>query len=128
MVENKVAFLSGKLSGTKTIEKEFEAIENPDEYEIFLKEFINLKFDIKVDNEVIYINDDQDFEEQMKNIEKSEYVSFCVNEKFSRIYITSDEKKTYVIRINKVSLNLIADLISKAKPIKFSLNSISFCF
>ena len=33
MVENKVAFLSGKLSGTKTIEKEFEAIENPDEYE-----------------------------------------------------------------------------------------------
>ena len=53
MVENKVAFLSGKLSGTKTIEKEFEAIENPDEYEIFLKEFINLKFDIKVDNEVI---------------------------------------------------------------------------
>ena len=85
MVENKVAFLSGKLSGTKTIEKEFEAIEKPDEYEIFLKEFINLKFDIKVDNEVIYINDDQDFEEQMKNIEKSEYVSFCVNEKFSRI-------------------------------------------
>ena len=72
MVENKVAFLSGKLSGTKTIEKEFEAIENPDEYEIFLKEFINLKFDIKVDNEVIYINDDQDFEEQVKNIEKSE--------------------------------------------------------
>lgn len=126
MVENKVAFLSGKLSGTKTIEKEFEVIENPDEYEIFLKEFINLKFDIKVDNEVIYINDDQDFEEQVKNIEKSEYVSLCVNEKFSRIYITSDEKKTYVIRINKVSLNLIADLISKAKPVKFSLNSFQF--
>lgn len=126
MIESKVAFLSGKLNGTKTIENEFESIKNPDAYEVFLKEYINLKFNIDDDNEVIYINDDQDFEEQVKNIEKSEFVSLCVNEKFSRIYITSDEKKTYVIRINKVSLSLIADLISKAKPVKFSLNSFKF--
>lgn len=126
MNENKVAFLSGKLSGTKTIESEFEKNTNPDEYESFLKEYINLKFEIEDDNEVFYINDDQDFLEKVSEIEKNEAVSLCVNEKFTRIYITSENKKTYVIRLNKVSLNLISDLISKPNPIKFSLNSFKF--
>lgn len=126
MNENKVAFLSGKLSGTKTIESEFEKNTNPDEYESFLKEYINLKFEIEDDNKVFYINDDQDFLEKVSEIEKNEVVSLCVNEKFTRIYITSENKKTYVIRLNKVSLNLISDLISKPKPIKFSLNSFKF--
>lgn len=125
-MKTKSHFYLGRLSGTKTIESEFKNIENPDDYEKFLKEYINLKFDIEDNNEVIYINDDQDFLEQIENIEKSKYVSFCVNKKFSRIYITTDESKTCVIRINKVSLNLISDFISKPKPIKFSLNSFEF--
>ena len=126
MEENKMAFLSGKLSGTKTIENELKLIENPDDYEKFLQEYVNLKFDISTDNEVIYLNDNQDFEEKIEEIEKSEYVSLCVNSGFTRIYMTTDEKKTYVLRINKVNPVLISNLISKEKPIKFSLNSFPF--
>ncbi len=123
MKENKIAFLSGRLSGTKTLENELESIENPDLYESFLKEFINLKFKISDTNDVIYINDDEDFKNQLKNIEESNYISLCTNNKFSRMYITTDVKKTYILRINKISTMLISDFVSKEKTIKFSLNS-----
>lgn len=126
MEDNKVAFLSGRLSGTKTIENELNSIEASDYYESFLKEYINLKFTILTDNEVIYLNDDQDFKERISEIESSEYMSLCVNTGFTRIYMTTDEKKTYVLRINKVNPILISNFISKEKPIKFSLNSFPF--
>ena len=126
MNENKTAFLSGKLNGTKTLENELNDIKNPDLYEKFLIEYINLKFDINTDNEMIYINDDQDFEEKISDIEKSEYASFVVNQNFNRLYITTDERKTYAVRINKINSNLISNLISKEKPKKFLLNSFAF--
>ena len=126
MENNKTALISGKLAGTKTLESELSAIENPDIYEKFLKEYYSLKLDISKDNEVFYINDEQDFKEKIKELEKSEYMSLCVNNKFSRIYMTTDEKKTYVLRINKIDSMLISDLISGEKPIKFSLNSFPF--
>lgn len=125
LVENKKAFLSGKLVGTKTLESEINDINNPDEYEKFLIDFVNLKFDINVENEVIYINDNQDFEDNISLIEKSSYASLFVNDGFTRIYVTTDDKKTYAIRINKIDINLLTSLISKEKPIKFSLNAFS---
>lgn len=123
---NKTAFLSGRLNGTKTLENELNEIKKPDVYEKFLIEYANLKFDVRTDNEVIYLNDDQDFEEEVSEIEKSEYVSFSINKNFNRIYITTDERKTYAVRINKINPTLISNLISKEKPKKFLLNSFPF--
>lgn len=123
---NKIALMSGKLNGTKTLEYVLENIENPDEVECFLKQFTNLKIIFDVSNEPIYINDDQDFLEHLNEIENSEYISIYTNENFSRLYITIDMKRTYIIRINKVNSNIIAKFISKEKPVKFSLNSFNF--
>ena len=125
-METKTAFLSGKLNGTKTLETELNVIQNPDEYEKFLIEYVNLKFDIKDDNEVIYLNDNQDFEENVSIIEASEYVSFSINESFTKVYITTDDRKTYAVRINKINADLISNLISNDKPKKFMLNSFPF--
>lgn len=126
MDNNKTAFLSGKLNGTKTLENELNEIKKPDVYEKFLIEYTNLKFNLKTDNEVIYINDEQDFLEKVSEIEKSEYASISINNNFNRIYITTDERKTYAVRINKIDSALISNLISKEKPKKFLLNSFSF--
>ncbi|MBQ9314424.1 MAG: hypothetical protein IJ220_05445 [Clostridia bacterium] len=123
---SKIALMSGKLSGTKTLDFVLENLEEPDEVESFLKSFIKLKIDFDVSNEPVYINDDQDFLEHLNEIENSEYISIYANENFSRLYITVDVKKTYIIRINKVNSNIIAKFISKEKPIKFSLNSFNF--
>lgn len=123
---NKIALMSGKLSGTKTLSYVLENVQNPDEIEKFLKEFIKLKIHFDVSNEPIYINDDQDFLEHLNEIENSEYISIYTNESFNRLYITIDRKRTYIIRINKVNSNIIAKFISKEKPVKFSLNSFNF--
>lgn len=120
---NKIALMSGKLSGTRTLERVFEEKESLDEIESFLKEFVNLKINFDADNEVIYINDDQDFLLHINSIESSEYISIYANKAFTRLYITLANKKTYIVRINKVSSAIIGKIISKEKPIKFSLNS-----
>lgn len=125
-MENKAAFLSGKLSGTKTLESVLSSIECPDETEEFLKSFINVSFDINTDNKVVYINDNQDFEEKIKYLENHDTISIHVNDNFSRLYVTTEDKTTLVVRINKVSPNLINLFISKEKPIKFALNSFAF--
>jgi len=124
--QNKIAFISGKLNGTKTLADVFDQIETPDEIEMFLKQFIHLKLEFNVLNEPTYINDDQDFLEHLNEIETSEYISIYMNDNFNRIYLTVDQKKTYIIRINKVNSNIVAKFISKEKPIKFSLNSFQF--
>jgi hypothetical protein len=123
---NKIALISGKLTGTKTLKSILNEKETLDNIEEFLKSFINLKIDFDISNEVIYINDDQDFLGELKYIESSEYISIHPNDTFTRLYITTSEKKTYIIRINKVSSTLIAKFISGEKPIKFSLNSFNF--
>ena len=125
-MENKAAFLSGKLNGTKTLETELEAISNPDEVEMFLKAFIKTKFTLDTDNEIIYVNDNDDFESQISKIENCEVVSIYVNDSFTRLYVTTNEKQTYAVRINKVSTNLINSFISKEIPVKYALNSFSF--
>lgn len=126
MSDNKVAFSSGKLNGTKTLLSTLEAIETPDDIEKFLLDFINLKIEFEITNETTYINDDQDFLEIIPQVESSEYISIYTTETFSRLYITTDNKKTYIIRLNKVSTALIASFIAKDSPIKFSINSFSF--
>lgn len=123
---NKVALVSGKLSGTKTLKYVLDNIESPDDVELFLKDFIDLKINFDISNIPIYINDDQDFLEHLNEIENSEYISIYTNEGFNRLYITIDNQKTYIIRINKVNSVIIAKFISKEKPIKFSLNSFNF--
>lgn len=125
-MENKAAFLSGKLTGTKTLESELDAIKNPDEIEMFLKAFIKTKFTLDTDNEIIYVNDDEDFSIRISDLEKCDTVSIYVNESFTRLYITTSEKVTYAVRINKVSTNLINSFISKETPVKYALNSFSF--
>lgn len=125
-MENKAAFVSGKLSGTKTLEGELEKIGNPDEIEMFLKAFIKAKFTLDTINEIIYVNDDEDFKARISDIEKCEAVSIYVNESFSRLYVTTEEKNTYAVRINKVSTELINSFISQEKPVKYALNSFAF--
>lgn len=125
-MENRAAFLSGKLNGTKTLESVLDSIEFPDEIEEFLKSFIKISFDVTTDNKVIYINDDQDFEEKIKYLENHDKVSIHVNDNFSRLYVTTEEKTTLVVRINKVSPSLINLFISKERPIKYALNSFAF--
>lgn len=126
MVENKMALMSGKLSGTRTLKSTFEEIVNKDEIENFFQALINLKLEFQIDNNMIYINDDQDFLDNVENIEKSEYLSIYVNDAFTRFCITIDNGKTFVIRINKVSSALLTKFISHEQPIKFSLNSLNF--
>lgn len=123
---NKIALMSGKLSGKRTFESVLNEKDSLDEIEEFLKEFKNLKINFDTSNKVVYINDDQDFLEHLEYIEASEYISIYTNEAFSRLYITLDNKKTYIIRINKVSSAIIGKFISKEQPIKFSLNSFNF--
>lgn len=125
-MENKAAFLSGKLSGTKTLESELEAIGNPDEIEMFLRAFIKAKFTLDTDNEIIYVNDDEDFKARINDIEKCDAVSIYVNESFSRLYVTTEKKVTYAVRMNKVSTELINSFISQETPIKYALNSFAF--
>lgn len=126
MNDNKLAFLSGRLNGIRTLETDLNSIENPDIYERFLKEYINLKLDIETNNEVIYLDDEQKLIEKLPLIEKSEYVSFSVDETFKKIYITTDDKITFVIKLNRANTTRISDLISKEKPVKFLLNSFPF--
>lgn len=126
MSENKLAFLSGRLNGIKTLESDLNSIENPDIYERFLIEYVNLKLDIKTNNEVIYLDDEQKFLEKLHYIEESEYVSFFVEDTFKKIYITTDEKMTFTIQLNKANTARISDLISQEKPVKFLLNSFPF--
>lgn len=123
---SKIALMSGRLNGTKTLEGILNEKKNLDDIEVFMKNFVNIKIEFDIDNEVVYINDDQDFLLYVNDIETSEYISIYTNDAFSRLYITLDNKKTYIIRINKVSSAIIGKFISKEKPIKFSLNSFNF--
>ncbi len=125
-MENKSVIISGKLTGTKTIESGLDALETPDDIEIFLKEFIKKSFDITTENEIIYINDDEDFTEKLSEINEYEDVSIHVNDSFTRLYITTKTKITYILRINKVSINLINSFISNERPVKYALNAFSF--
>ena len=102
MNENKLAFLSGRLNGIRTLETDLNSIENPDIYERFLIEYVNLKLDIETNNEVMYLDDEQKLIEKLPIIEKSEYVSFSVDDTFKKIYVTTDEKITFVINLNLV--------------------------
>lgn len=123
---SKTVLLSGKLNGTKTFGGVLDEKENLDGIELFLKELYNLKIVFSIDNEVIYINDDQDFLNHVDSIGKSQFISIYTNDTLSRLYITTDERKTFVIRLNKVSSIIIAKFISEETPIKFSLNSFNF--
>ncbi len=125
-MENKTPLMSGKLTGLKTIESEFNQIKEPDEIEKFLKDFISKKFEIETENSMIFLNDDQDFLEQTENLTNEEAVSINVNENFSKLYLTTKDKVTYVVRMNKISSSNIASFISKEKPVKYILNSFSF--
>lgn len=125
-MENKSAFLSGRLNGSKTLETELEAIENPDDIEQFLKSFISVSFEVDAENEIVYVNDDQDFLEKLKSLDNCDAISIHVNESFSRLYMTTGDRVTYAVRINKVNPNLINSFISKDRPIKYALNSFSF--
>lgn len=126
MENNKVALMSGKLSGTRTLKSTIEEIVSKDEIEKFIQDFANLKLGFQIDKEITYINDDQDFLEYIETIEQSNYLSIYINETFTRFYTTIDRGKTFVIRINKVSSALLAKFISHEQPIKFSLNSFGF--
>ena len=126
MDDVKKAFVSGKLSGTRSLVSDIEALSNPDDVEKFLLEFSSIKFDFDTNNPIKYINDDQDFLECLSIIDSSKYISIHPTPSFSRLYITTDDKSTYIIRLNKVSTALIATFIAKEQPIKFALNSFGF--
>lgn len=126
MVEQKKGMISGKLNGTRSLASYLEGIEEKDEVEKFLLAFSSLHFEAKKDNEIVYISDDQDFLDYREAIEKSEFISLHPTAKFSRLYVTTDERKTYVIRLHSISTALIATFIAKEKPVKYALNSFAF--
>ena len=126
MDEVKKAFVSGKLSGTRSLVSDIEALSEPDDVEKFLLEFSSIKFEFDTNNPIKYINDDQDFLECLSIFDSSEYISIHPTPSFSRLYITTDDKSTYILRLNKVSTALIATFIAKEQPVKFALNSFSF--
>lgn len=123
---NKKAFVSGRLNGTRTFKSDLESIREPDEIEQFFISFVNLKLDFNTDNEIKLINDDQSFLECLSIIESSKYISIHETPSFSKLYITTDIKKTYILRLNQINESLIASFIAKEHPIKFALNSFSF--
>lgn len=125
-MESKKGIISGKLNGTRSLISDLESIENPDEIEKFLLDFTSKKFETSSANEIVYISDDQDFLECMSSIESSNYISLNPTSNFSKLYITTDERKTYMIRLNSISTALIGSFIAKEKPIKYALNSFSF--
>ncbi|MBQ9267015.1 MAG: hypothetical protein IJ217_01865 [Clostridia bacterium] len=125
-LESKKVLLSGKLNGTRSLISDLQSIENPDEIEKFLLEFTSIKFEETSDNEIIYIADDQDFLESMAAIENSSYISLNPTANFSKLYVTTDQRKTYVIRLNSISSALIGTFIAKEKPVKYGLNSFAF--
>ena len=125
MEENKKALLSGRLSGTRTFSSELAQIENPDEIEKFLLYFSTLKLDysnLKISN-VNYINSNEDLQESNDKISKSNYISLYHTDDFSKLYLTTDSKETFVINLNKITPSIIANFISKEEPIKFAINS-----
>ena len=128
MEENKKILLSGKLSGTRTFSSELEKIPNPDNIEKFLLYFSRLKIQEEYlqSIDVKYINDDQELLEINDKILASELISIYISENFSRLYITTDSKETFIIRLNKVSSAIIGLFISKEKPIKYAINSFNF--
>lgn len=126
MEDAKKAFVSGKLSGTRSMVSDIESLSDPDDVEKFLLEFSSIKFEFDTNNPIKYINDDQDFLECLEIIDSSKYISIHPTPSFSRLYITTDDKCTYIIRLNKVSTALIATFIAKEQPIKFALNSFAF--
>ncbi len=125
-MEQKKGMVSGKLNGTRSLVTYLEAIDEPDEVEQFLLAFASLKFEPKDNNPIIYIADDQDFLECLKSIEKSNSISLYPTAHFSRLYVTTDDRVTYVIRLNAISITLINTFISKETPAKYGLNSFSF--
>lgn len=128
MEENKKALLSGKLSGTRTFSSELAQIENPDEIEKFLLYFSTLKLDysnLKISN-VNYINSNEDLQEALEKISKNDYISLYHADDFSKLYITTDSKESFVINLNKISPAILANFISKEEPIKFAINSFNF--
>lgn len=126
MEELKKAFVSGKLSGTRSLITDIEALENPNDVEKFLLEFSSIKFNFDTNNPIKYINDDQDFLECLPIIESSKFISIHPTPNFLRLYITTDDKNTYIVRLNKVSTGLVATFIAREQPIKFALNSFGF--
>lgn len=78
------------------------------------------------DNTIIYINDDQDLLEVCDDISTSNFISLYTTENFSRLFITIDTGKVYIIRLNKVSSAIIGSIISKEQPIKYAINSFNF--
>lgn len=123
---NKKGLLSGKLNGTRTLISDLQSLDNPDEVEKFLLDFASTKFDIDSKNKIIYISDDQDFLESTTAIETSNYISLNPTPNFAKLYITTDDRKTYMLRLNNISTTLIGTFIAKEKPIKYALNSFSF--
>lgn len=139
MKENKKILLSGKLTGTRTFSSELEQIQNPDNIEKFLLSFSNLKIDIddsfsedkgnnKDINEenIIHINDDQDLLEVNATILSCKYIGVFHNDDFSKLYLTTDEDKTYIITLNNISPSLISVFISSENTTKYLINSFNF--
>lgn len=127
MVENsKVALISGRLNGTKSLKNTLREIAEKDEIEKFLEVFVNLKLEFQVDTNAICINDDQEFSKHIESIEASKYLGIYMNETFTKLYVTIEGGKTFVIMINEVNSTLLAKFISHEQLTKFLLNSFSF--
>lgn len=126
MEDNKKILLSGKLSGTRTFTTELEKIENPDDVEKFLLEFSKLKFDLPTISSVQSIYDEQSLLNVLEKIENSSFISIYPTEDISKLYITIDSQEVFILYLQDIAPNIIANFISKEKPVKFALNAFYF--
>lgn len=114
--------MSGKLNGTRTLASELESIENPDEIEEFLKEFIHVTFDLPEENRVMVVKTKKEVSAVMHELKSRVAVSVFADNAFQKLYITTKEKVTYILEMEDENLHEISSFISSEKSMKYVLN------
>lgn len=121
-MENKSTLITGKLTGTRTLASELNQIEQPDEIEQFLKEFIQMKFDVSDANNMIEARTEKEAANAASELSLDDAVAVYTNKYFSWMYITTKDQTTYKIKISRSNLSAISSFLSSEKPVKYVLN------
>lgn len=122
----KSTLISGKLTGTRTLFSDLEEVENPDEVELFLKDFLEIKFSISNDNNLIFVQTEEEFKKAISELKEDNEVSLFLDSSMTKLFVTTGDKTTYVMSIHESSVSHISLLLSAEKPVKYILNGFSF--
>ena len=125
-LENKSPLMSGRLMGTRTLSSELSNIENPDEIEQFLKEFVNVSFEVPEDNNVIEARTEREVLDAVNELRMDEAVSIFTDKFFQKLYVTTKDETTYILRMKRANMNEISAFLSAERPVKYILGGFSF--